>query len=60
MDDVCSKIVRVQMLINGITVNDLAKTVGVSRQYLWSVLSGRVENKRVENLIYKGVTSDGE
>lgn len=60
MDDVCSKIVRVQMLINGITVNDLAKTVGVSRQYLWSVLSGRVVNKRVENLIYKGVTSDGE
>ena len=60
MDDVCSKIVRVQMLINGITVNDLAKTVGVSRQYLWSVLSGRVINKRVENLIYQGVTSDGE
>lgn len=60
MDDVCSKIVKVQMVINGITVNDLAKTVGVSRQYLWSVLSGRVENKRVENLIYKGVTSDGE
>lgn len=60
MDDVCSKIVRVQMLINGITVNDLAKTVGVSRQYLWSVLSGRVVNKRVERLIYQGVTSDGE
>lgn len=60
MDDVCSKIVKVQMVMNGITVNDLAKTVGVSRQYLWSVLSGRVENKRVENLIYKGVTSDGE
>lgn len=60
MDDVCSRIVKVQMVINGITVKDLAKTVGVSRQYLWSVLSGRVENKRVENLIYKGVTSDGE
>lgn len=49
---------KIQLIRDHLTITDIATKWGYSRQFLYSVLSGRKENLRIEYLIYEYTRTD--
>ena len=47
------KIIRKKMIDKGMTFNELAAAVGISRQYLWMIVTGKNKAPKVRAKIFK-------
>lgn len=47
------KIIRKKMIDKGMTFNELAAAVGISRQYLWMIVTGKNKAPKIRRKIYE-------